>query len=140
MCPKLFFCKQQSLVVNSKIKEVRKLPWKNFWPFSCFRIEGWQLGPLLLTNYIKNQGYQNMTIVKVALLFSYPSIKKMKRIRSIFDKEKRLWKSEYCCFRPSILKQQKAKNIFMDIFVLLWPYLLTPKLSCLQKDNFGHTI
>ena len=34
---------------------------------------------------------------------------------------------------------QQAKNIFMVIFVVLWPYLLTTKLSCLQKNNFGHT-
>ena len=28
----------------------------------------------------------------------------------------------------------------MAILVLLWPYLLTTKLSCLQKNNFGHNI
>ena len=27
----------------------------------------------------------------------------------------------------------------MAIFVVLWSYLLTIKLSCLQKNNFGHT-
>ena len=27
----------------------------------------------------------------------------------------------------------------MDVFEVLWPYLLTTKLSCLQKNNFGHT-
>ena len=27
----------------------------------------------------------------------------------------------------------------MAIFVILWSYLLTTKLSCLQKNNFGHT-
>ena len=27
----------------------------------------------------------------------------------------------------------------MADFVVLWPYLLTTKLSCLQKNNFGHT-
>ena len=27
----------------------------------------------------------------------------------------------------------------MAIFVVLWSYLLTTKLSCLQKNNFGHT-
>ena len=34
---------------------------------------------------------------------------------------------------------RKAKNIFMAIFVVHWSYLLTTKLSCLQKNNFGHT-
>jgi hypothetical protein len=28
----------------------------------------------------------------------------------------------------------------MVVFVVPWPYLLTTKLSCLQKYNFGHTI
>ena len=28
----------------------------------------------------------------------------------------------------------------MAVFVVLWPYLLTTKLSCLQKNNFGHTV
>ena len=27
----------------------------------------------------------------------------------------------------------------MAVFVVLWPYLLTTKLSGLQKNNFGHT-
>ena len=26
----------------------------------------------------------------------------------------------------------------MAIFIVLWPYLLTIKLRCLQKNNFGH--
>ena len=28
----------------------------------------------------------------------------------------------------------------MVIFIVLWPYLLTAKLRCLQKNNIGHTI
>ena len=28
----------------------------------------------------------------------------------------------------------------MAVFVVLWPYLLTTKLSCLRKNNFVHTI
>ena len=31
------------------------------------------------------------------------------------------------------------KIFFMAIFIVLWPYLLTTKLRCLQKNNFGHT-
>ena len=27
----------------------------------------------------------------------------------------------------------------MDVFIVLWSCLLTTKLSCLQKNNFGHT-
>ena len=27
----------------------------------------------------------------------------------------------------------------MAIFIVLWPYLLTVKLRCLQKNNIGHT-
>jgi hypothetical protein len=28
----------------------------------------------------------------------------------------------------------------MAVFVVLWPYLITTKLSCWQKNNFWHTI
>ena len=28
----------------------------------------------------------------------------------------------------------------MAVFIVLWPYLLTTKLRCLQKNNIGHTI
>ena len=28
----------------------------------------------------------------------------------------------------------------MAIFIVLWPYLLTTKLRCLQKNIIGHTI
>ena len=28
----------------------------------------------------------------------------------------------------------------MVIFIVLWPYLLTTKLRCLQKNNIGHTM
>ena len=27
----------------------------------------------------------------------------------------------------------------MVVFIVLWPYLLTTKLRCLQKNNIGHT-
>ena len=27
----------------------------------------------------------------------------------------------------------------MAVFIILWPSLLTTKLSCLQRNNFGHT-
>ena len=45
--------------------------------------------------------------------------KKFSRIRSIFDR--------------------KAKSIFMAVFIVLWPYLPTTKLRCLQKNKIGHT-
>ena len=32
-----------------------------------------------------------------------------------------------------ILKQPKGQKYFMAVFIVLWPYLLTTKLSCLQK-------
>ena len=28
----------------------------------------------------------------------------------------------------------------MAVFIVLWPYILTAKLRCLQKSNIGHTI
>ena len=27
----------------------------------------------------------------------------------------------------------------MAVFIVFWPYLLTPKLRCLQRKNIGHT-
>ena len=39
----------------------------------------------------------------------------------------------------SILKWQKGQKYFMAVFIVLVPYLLTTKLRCLQKNNFGHT-
>ena len=42
-------------------------------------------------------------------------------------------------FNLQFWSEQKANNIFMGIFVVLWSYLLTTKLSFLQKNNFGHT-
>ena len=64
-----------------------------------------------------DQNYQNMTIIKVALLFLYSLMKKkLRRIRSISDIDKWLWKSEFCCFRPSILKQPKDQKYFYGRF------------------------
>ena len=41
--------------------------------------------------------------------------------------------------KVALLNDGNAKNIFMVIFIVLWPYLLTTKLRCLQKNNIGHT-
>ena len=58
-----------------------------FWPFRHFIIEGKKLAPFLVTRYIKNQIYQNMLLIKFALL-SYLQQKKIKGIGMIFDIEK----------------------------------------------------
>ena len=50
-----------------------KMSIKTFWPFSCFRIEGQKLGPLL---GIQLQSYQNMTITKIAFHFLYSKAEK----------------------------------------------------------------
>ena len=42
-------------------------------------------------------------------------------------------------FQPSILKQPKGQNYFFAFQVVFLPYLSTAKLSCLQKNIFGHT-
>ena len=34
---------------------------------------------------------------------------------------------------------ERPKIFFLAIFIVLWPYLLTDKLRCLQKNNIGHT-
>jgi hypothetical protein len=47
-----------------------------------------KLGPLFVTNYILDQSYQNMTMIQVALLSFYSSLKK--KVWSIFDMEKLL--------------------------------------------------
>ena len=47
--------------------------------------------------------------------------------------------SEFCCFGPSILKRLKGQTYFYGRFHIFWPYLLTTKLRCLQKNNIGHT-
>ena len=48
--------------------------------------------------------------------FIFFTAKKMRRIRSIFDIVKWLRKSEYCCFRPSILKPLKGQKYFYGRF------------------------
>ena len=49
------------------------------------RLEGQNLGPFLVIKYIKNYSYQNMSIIKVVLLFLYSSMKKkIRKIRLIF--------------------------------------------------------
>ena len=43
--------------------------------------------------------------------------------------------------KTPVCKNWRAKNIFwLFSYVVLWPYLLTTKLRCLQKNNIGHTI
>ena len=37
-------------------------------------------------------------------------------------------------------KRLKGQKYFMDVFIVLWPYLLTTKVRCLQKNNIGHTM
>ena len=67
--------------------------------------------------YIKNQSYQNMSTIKVVLLFLYSSMKIFfRKIRLIFDIEKWLWKSEFCYIWPSIPNQAKCLRTF------LWPF------------------
>ena len=58
-------------------------------------------------------------------------------IRLIFDKND--FEGQNCAVLYKILKQLKGQKYFMAIFVVLWSYLLTTKLSCLQKNNFGDT-
>ena len=84
----------------------------------------WTLG-------MKNQSYQNMSISKVALHFSYTSIfneKKMRRIRAIFDIEKWLWKSKLCSFRPKIFLWPL---LFHRVIINLW---LLSIYRTVQKD------
>ena len=36
-------------------------------------------------------------------------------------------------------KRPKGQKYFIAVFIVLWPFLLTTKLSCLQKNQSGHT-
>ena len=79
-------------------------------------------------------------MIKVGLPFLYSSMEKQfRKHRPIFDIEKWLWKSELCCFQPSILKWPKGQKYFIAIFIVHLTYLLTTKLSWLQKNKWGHT-
>ena len=76
-----------------------------------------------------------MTITKVALHLLYSSMKKkLRRIQSIFDIEKWLWMSEFCWFRPSILKRPKGQKYFMAIFVV---FSLTLNSAACRKITLG---
>ena len=116
VCPMLFCCKHLILVVN-KAKELWKWSWKYFWPFGCFRIEGQKLGPLLGIQLHWKSKLSKYDDNKSSSPFLYSKVKKkLRRIWSIFDIEKWLWKSEFCCFRPSILKWPKGQKYFYDRF------------------------
>ena len=65
---------------------------------------------------------------KVGRPFSYSQIK---------DQKDWLWKSEFCCFGPSIVKRPKCQKN-MPVFIVQCPCSLTTKLSCLQKNKWGH--
>ena len=99
-----------------------------------------KLGLLLVTKCIENQSYQNMPIIKVGLLFLYSSMKKNQKDSANFWHRKMTLKIRIGLFLTFDSKMtERPKNIFMDIFIVLWPYLLTTKLSCLQKNKSGQT-
>ena len=97
--------------------ELCKWPWKYFWPFGSFRIEGWKLGPLLGHNYIKNQ---NMKITKESLLFFIIlNEKKFIKICLPFELEKNDFESQnFAILDLQFWNDQKAKNIiFMALLI-----------------------
>ena len=69
VCPIFFFCMQLGLVVYEQGQRTMKTAIKMIWPLCRFRIEDKKLGPFLTKKYIKNQSYQNMSMIKVGLLF-----------------------------------------------------------------------
>ena len=88
------------------------------------------LGIILVINGFRNWFYQKMSITTNVLLNSYSSMKKkFRKIRSIFDIEKWLWKSELCYIWHSIPNQAKYLEHFMVVFIDLWPCIYTTKLS-----------
>ena len=126
--------KHLSLVVRPKNCENSK---KNIFDLTVvleLKVKIWPNFTKQSTLYVI-QSYPSMSIIKIGLLFQYPSMKKIKKIRLIFDIEKWLWMSELCCFWPLILNRPKAKNNFSVVFIVHWPYLLTNKLRCLKKQK-----
>jgi len=47
--------------------------------------------------------------------------------------------SEFCCFRPSILKRRKGQNVITAVFIVLWSCLFTTKLKSVICHNLGHS-
>ena len=72
-----------------------------------------------------NQSYQNMTRTKVE--------------KDSVDFWHRKMTLNFAVFDLGFWSNQKAKNIFMAVFIVLWSYLLTTKLRCLQNNNTEHT-
>ena len=62
--------------------------------------------------------------------------KKLRRIRSIFDIKIDFESQNYAVFDLQFKNNIRVKNIFMAIFVVLWPYLLTINLSCLAWAHY----
>ena len=48
---------------------------KSSWDLDGLKLEGQNVGPFLVIKYIKNYSYQNMSITKVVVLFSYSFMK-----------------------------------------------------------------
>ena len=73
-----------------------------------------------------------MAITKVALHFLYFSMKKKLRRIPL--------NLRFLLFSTFDSKTTERPKIFLwPFFLVLWPYLLTTKLRCLQKNNIGHT-
>ena len=60
-----------------------------------------------------------MTITKIALLFIFSNEKNLRRIWLIFDIEKDFESQNFAVFDLQFENDQKAKNIFMVVFVVL---------------------
>ena len=61
---------------------------KNSRPLILFDFGGQKLATILEIKYIENQSYENMSLTKVGLTFLNSSMKKIVKIRLIFDIEK----------------------------------------------------
>ena len=80
------------------------------------------------------------TAIKIFWPFGRFRIKGQKQHNSDFQSHFSMSKISRIFLNFFSLKNiKKAKNIFMAVFMVFWPCLLTAKLSCLQKNNFGHT-
>ena len=127
--PDLFFCKHLNLVVNKQDWRIMKTTMKIFLAFPLFW--NWRSKiRLIFSNEVHERSKLSKYVILNAGLFLY-----IYWIWLVLDIEKCIWRSDLCCFRPSILKQWKGQKYFLTISIVLWSCLFTIKLRCLQKKS-----
>ena len=103
------------------------------------RLEVQNFGPFLVTKYINNYSYQNISIIKVVLLFSYSSMKKNQKDSVAFWNRKMALKTRIVPYLTFHFKCNQIffMTIFKTILIDLCPYNYLPlnsaTLNCLSE-------